>query len=119
MSNPGYGYQGYGLDQTGQDQEGNLQARQRLIQGMMQPSQNAAQSPWGGLANAGGAIAGALAQRGMQGQQNQILQNQWARDNPQSIQTDSGPVNIPRAQLPMQRPALSSWLGSAFSGGAP
>lgn len=113
MSSSGYGYQGYGLDSTGQEQQGNLQARQRLIQSMMQPNQNAAQSPWGGLANAGSAVAGALAQRGLQGQQQQIVQNQIARNNPLQV----GGASIPQAQLPLQSGA-GSFLSSIFSSGA-
>lgn len=69
------------LDPQAQQQQQQLQARQKLIQSMMAPSQPPT-TGWGGLANAGSAIAGAMAQRNLQGQQQQIGTQNWARNNP-------------------------------------
>lgn len=92
MSSAGYGYQGYSqsqpIDAQGQQDQNQLNMRQKLAQSLMQPSQSA-NNPYGGLANAGNMIAGALAQRGLQGQQQQINQNQFAQNNPVSAQLPS------------------------------
>lgn len=111
------------LDQQGQQDQSDLQNRQKLIQAMMQPNQPY-NIGWGGLANAGSAIAGALGQRALQGQQQQINQNNWARQNPTQItvpgtqtqgpagtmQTGSMSTSIPTPQLPIQQGFLAGLL---------
>lgn len=118
MSSAGYGYQGYNqsqpMDAQGQQDQNQLNMRQKLAQSLMQPSQSA-NNPYGGLANAGNMIAGALAQRGLQGQQQQINQNQFAQNNPvsaqlpgQTIQQGGGMpnINVNPSQIVSQTPNL-------------
>lgn len=78
MSGYGQSYGAPALDQEGHQQQQNLNARQHLISSLMQPSQQS-NSGWGGLANAGSMIAGALAQMGLQGQQYGINQGSMQR----------------------------------------
>jgi hypothetical protein len=93
------------LDAQGQEDQQGLQNRQRLIQAMMQPQQNP-NTTWGGLANAGSQIAGALSQRGLQDQQQQIWRNQQARNMPMT-QTAAGPLPTAGPQLPIQQGMLA------------
>lgn len=69
---------GYALDSTGQQQQDSLDARQKLLGAMMQPNQPS-NTAWGGLANAGNSIAGALAMKNLQGQQYGINQGNMQR----------------------------------------
>jgi hypothetical protein len=93
------------LDPQGQQDQQNMQNRIRLIQSMMGPQQNT-NTTWGGLANAGSQIAGAMAQRGLQGQQQQNWQNQAARQTP-NMQTQAGSLSPAGPQLPQKASLLS------------
>lgn len=134
MSGVGYGYQGYNQvdpgmssqsarDAQGQDDQNQYNMRSKLAQALMQPSQPA-NNPYGGLANAGNMIAGALAQRGLQGQQQQINQNQIARNNPvtsqlpgQTVQQGGGMpnINVNPGQIVSQTPNLPVNQGNFLS----
>lgn len=89
-----------GMPTDGQSQDQGSQMRMRLIQSLMQPSQPS-NTGWGGLANAGSAIAGALAQRGLQNQaQQQRMSQNIIGASPQNPQNG---MQIPTAVGPQQQ----------------
>lgn len=85
-------------------------ARQRLVQSLMQPTQNA-NTGWGGLANAGSAVAGALTQKSIA---QQMADPNYATDITRYGMT---PQQIQRSADPGIGSAVSSWLGKTFGGG--
>jgi len=87
------------------------QARQKLVQSMMQPPPQQAAGGWGGLANAGSMIAGAAALKGVQ---NQMNDPNYSTDLARYGMT---PQDIQSAANPGMGSAVGQWLKNALGGG--